>query len=65
MDNKILDNKIAKIWTHFDALIENAGTPEARIIAETTKLQAELLNLRLGQIEHLLARKLSKIDWLA
>jgi hypothetical protein len=62
MDNT--EKKIEKIRGHFDALIENAATSEARMIAEATRLQAELLNLRLGQIEHLLAKKSSPGDWL-
>jgi hypothetical protein len=62
MDNT--EKKIEKIRGHFNALIENAATSEARMIAEATRLQAELLNLRLGQIEHLLAKKSSPGDWL-
>lgn len=45
--------QIQDIWKCFDDLIKNAETPEARMIAETAKLQAELLNLRLAPIGHL------------
>jgi len=64
MDSKLLEKKVEKIFGHFDALIEDAATPEARVIAETTRLQTELLNLRLGQIERLLAKKSGHSDWL-
>jgi hypothetical protein len=53
-----MNGQIQSIWFRFDELIKNAETPEARMIAETAKLQAELLNLRLGPIEHLLGRAL-------
>lgn len=64
MDSKLQERKIEKIFGHFDALIENAATPEARMVAESARLQTELLNLRLGQIERLLAKKSSHSDWL-
>lgn len=55
-----MSNPIQNIWIRFDELIKSAETPEARMIAETAKLQAELLNLRLAPIEHLLGRALNK-----
>lgn len=55
-----MNSQIQDIWNRFDELIKSAETPEARMIAETTKLQAMLLNLRLAPIEHLLERAPSK-----
>jgi len=63
MDSKLLEKKVEKIFGHFDALIEDAATPEVRVIAESTRLQTELLNIRLGQIERLLAKKSTHSDW--
>lgn len=51
-----MNSQIQDIWNHFDELIKNAETPEARMIGETAKLQAMLLNLRLLPIEPLLER---------
>jgi hypothetical protein len=55
-----MNSEIHDIWNRFDELIKSAETPEARMIAETTKLQAMILNLRLAPIEHLLERAPSK-----
>lgn len=51
-----MNAQIHDIWTRFDELIKTAETPEARMIAETTKLQSMLLDLRLAPIEHLFER---------
>lgn len=51
-----MNSQIQEIWSRFDELIKNAETPEARMMGETAKLQAMLLNLRLAPIEHLLER---------
>jgi hypothetical protein len=51
-----MNNQLQEIWNHFDELINSATTPEARMIAETAKLQAKLLNQRLANIEHLLEK---------
>ena len=56
-----MSSQIQDIWNRFDELINNAETPEARMIGETAKLQAMLLNLRLMPIEHLLERMPSKV----
>lgn len=55
-----MSSQIQDIWNRFDELIKSAETPEARMIGETAKLQAMLLNVRLMQIEHLLERMPSK-----
>ena len=55
-----MNSQIQDIWIRFDELIKNAETPEARMIGETAKLQAMLLNFRLMPIEHLLERMPSK-----
>ena len=55
-----MNSQIQDIWIRFDELIKNAETPEARMIGETAKLQAMLLNLRLMPIVHLLERMPSK-----
>jgi chemotaxis protein histidine kinase CheA len=55
-----MTSQIQEIWSRFDELIKNAETPEARMIGETAKLQAMLLNLRLVPIEHLLERMPSR-----
>jgi hypothetical protein len=51
-----MNTQIQEIWSHFDELIKSANTPEARMIAETAKLQAKLVNQRLATIEHLLEK---------
>ena len=48
-----MNSPIQDIWKRFDKLIESAETPEARMIAETAKLQTELLNIRLAPLEHM------------
>lgn len=55
-----MNSQVQDIWHRFDDLIKNAETPEARMIGETAKLQAMLLNLRLVPIEHLLERMPSR-----
>ena len=55
-----MNTQIQNIWKHFDELIQNAKTPEAQMIAETAKLQAEIVNLRLAPIEHLLGAVLKR-----
>ena len=55
-----MNSQIHDIWHRFDELIKSAETPEARMIAETTKLQSMLLNLRLAPIEHLIERAPSR-----
>ena len=56
-----MNNQLQVIWNRFDDLIKSAVTPEARMIGETAKLQAMLLNLRLAPIEHLLERMPNKV----
>ncbi len=51
-----MNSQIQEIWNHFEELINSANTPEARMIAETAKLQAKLINQRLATIEHLLEK---------
>ncbi|HTN93192.1 MAG TPA: hypothetical protein VMJ33_01275 [Gallionella sp.] len=55
-----MSGQMQDIWNRFDELIKGAETPEVRMMGETAKLQAMLLNLRLMQIEHLLERIPSK-----
>jgi hypothetical protein len=56
MKENVMSSQMQDIWNRFDELIKSAATPEARMIGETAKLQAILLNLRLMPIEHLLER---------
>lgn len=54
-----MSDQIRRIWGDFDKLITDAPTPEAKSTLEGLKLLAELLNTRLGPIEHMLGAALT------
>lgn len=46
-----MSNEIRAMWPRFDELAAKAESPDFRLLIEAIKLQTEMMNLRLGQIE--------------
>ena len=54
-----MPENVRRIWEEFDKLIDEAATAEAKSTLQGLKLLAELLNTRLGPLEHMLGTALT------